>query len=460
MDSKAAAASLEKRLQDFRGGKHNKPTETTILGLADKICSRKRGNTLLNALDDLRAHGCETYAQTQKFKDKKLPCQPYKQQETLTEYLQDYEDTQAGVPSSGRDEDKDENKDTQARIPCSERDEDDDKNKVEDEDMRAGTPCSEKDEDKVEDENKVESKDEDMSKVDDEDEDKVENKDEDLNKNEDKDENKDNDQDTAEEPKKDAKNGKTSVVRYLLGLVVLCVASLVAFSERANFLGFQTKSSPGGGSCDTLNVEAALSVAKDSVHGKVSQAEEEDFLETLAGFVSDLTFDWDDPIGPPGNHAVTFRLQGSNAALLRHVAVDAFLKRLYQPLDTDSHVLVVDLHRQGDAINLRDISAFLQASRDRDPSAPVVIVLYGVDTVATSKAAMSLKDYVGLPSIPGVEGERLTAHNVGFILLGGDMAAESCSLNRIKRHDTDVLGWEANLQGRMTYRAALCAASA
>jgi len=428
MDSKAAAASLEKRLQDFRGGKHNKPTETTILGLADKICSRKRGNTLLNALDDLRAHGCETYAQTQKFKDKKLPCQPYKQQETLTEYLQDYEDTQAGVPSSGRDEDKDENKDTQARIPCSERDEDDDKNKVEDEDMRAGTPCSEKDEDQDENENEDEDQDE--------------------------------DQDTAEELKKSAKKIKTSVVWYLLGLVVLCVAILVAFTEQVNFLGFRTKSSPGGGSCDTLNVEAALSVAKDSVHGKVSQAEEEDFLETLAGFVSDLTFDWDDPIGPPGNHAVTFRLQGSNPDLLRHVAVDAFLKRLYQPLDTDSHVLVVDLHQQGDAINLKDISAFLQASRDRDPSAPVVIVLYGVDTVATSKAAMSLKDYVGLPSIPGVEGERLTAHNVGFILLGGDMAAESCSLNRIKRHDTDVLGWEANLQGRMTYRAALCAASA
>jgi len=393
MDPKAAASRLEKRLQDFRGGEVERPTEATVLRLARKICSRRRGDTLMDALDDLRAHGCQTYAQAQQLKEKS-PGQPYIRQKTLPDYMHDYKDSQTGTPYSERDEDEDEDKDE------------------------------------------------------DEDEDEDENEDE------------DNDQDTAEEPEKSAKNGKTSVVWYLLGLVVLCVASLVAFSERANFLGFQTKSSPGGGSCDTLNVEAALSVAKDSVHGKVSQAEEEDFLETLAGFVSDLTFDWDDPIGPPGNHAVTFRLQGSNAALLRHVAVDAFLKRLYQPLDTDSHVLVVDLHRQGDAINLRDISAFLQASRDRDPSAPVVIVLYGVDTVATSKAAMSLKDYVGLPSIPGVEGERLTAHNVGFILLGGDMAAESCSLNRIKRHDTDVLGWEANLQGRMTYRAALCAASA
>jgi hypothetical protein len=186
---------------------------------------------------------------------------------------------------------------------------------------------------------------------------------------------------------------------------------------------------------------------------------------TLRDLAEQLTTDWSDAatlgLSDPPPHAVSLRLQGSDAGAVAAVAAE-LLDALLGPACRRAQVLDLDLAAMSGPEAVARVGAFLAAAKRDNEDELAVVLLRGCHQRAANRAAMAFKDHIYMRAIPTNKGEgsfsgasAVPSRGVAFFFLGGDLPDDECHTRDLEEHDS-AHGWDGNVIGRIRLRARLC----
>jgi hypothetical protein len=187
---------------------------------------------------------------------------------------------------------------------------------------------------------------------------------------------------------------------------------------------------------------------------------------TLRDLAEQLTTDWADAatleLGDSPPHAVSLRLQGSDAGAVAAVAAE-LLDALLGPACRRTQVLDLDLAATSGKEAVARVGAFLTAAKRNNEDELAVVLLRGCHQRAANRAAMAFKDHIYMGTIPTNKGEgafsgakAVPSRGVAFFFLGGDLPDDQeCHTRDLQEHDS-AHGWDDNVIGRIRLRTRLC----